>query len=210
MGYVKSMKSRIGVLGGTFDPPHRAHLELARAARQELNLNSVIFMPAGNPWRKKRDDLTSAELRYAMVNEAIRDLSWATSSRVEIDRSGPTYTFETLETLQVEHPGAGLWFIIGGDSLADMSNWVQPERIIASARLAIADRQSTGIIPDAKLLALIPNISEKLDFVPMKPLATTSTYLRGRLQSGVNPLNEADLPRGVAEFISRKRVYFSD
>ena len=71
MGYVKSMKSRIGVLGGTFDPPHRAHLELARAARQELNLNSVIFMPAGNPWRKKRDDLTSAELRYAMVNDCL-------------------------------------------------------------------------------------------------------------------------------------------
>ena len=204
------MKNRIGVLGGTFDPPHRAHLELAIAARYELNLDSVIFMPAGNPWRKERDDLVSAELRYAMVNEAIRDLSWATSSRIEIDRSGPTYTFETLQTLQVEHPDAGLWFIIGGDSLADMSNWVQPEKIIGSARLAIADRQSKGIIPDAKLLALIPNISEKLDFVPMKSSMASSTHLRGRLQSGVNPLNEADLPRSVAEFILRKRVYFSD
>ena len=116
-GTCKSMKSRIGVLGGTFNPPHRAHLELATAARHELNLDSVIFMPAGNPWRKKRGDLVSAELRYAMVNEAIRDLSWATSSRVEIDRSGPTYTFETLEILQVEHPDAG-----GVHARAELSN----------------------------------------------------------------------------------------
>ena len=204
-----SMESRIGVLGGTFDPPHRAHLELAKAARLELDLGSVIFMPAGNPWRKDRADLTPANLRYAMVNEAIRGLSWATVSQAEIDRVGPTYTFETLEALHAEHPEAAIWFIVGADSLADMSNWVKPERILATARLAIADRASTGTVPDASLLELIPNIREKLDFVPMKPRATASTNLRARLQSGVNPLTEADLPSHVARFIAREGIYFS-
>jgi nicotinate-nucleotide adenylyltransferase len=204
-----SMESRIGVLGGTFDPPHRAHLELAKAARLELDLGSVIFMPAGNPWRKDRADLTPANLRYAMVNEAIRGLSWATVSQAEIDRAGPTYTFETLEALHAEHPEAAIWFIVGADSLADMSNWVKPERILATARLAIADRASTGTVPDASLLELIPNILEKIDFVPMKPRSTASTNLRARLQGGVNPLTEADLPSHVARFIAREGIYFS-
>ncbi|HIE84663.1 MAG TPA: nicotinate (nicotinamide) nucleotide adenylyltransferase [Dehalococcoidia bacterium] len=203
------MKNRIGLLGGTFDPPHCAHLELASAARRQLNLDSVIFIPAGNPWRKDRVDLTSAELRYAMVQEAISELSWATVSRIEVDRVGPTYTFETLEALQAGQPEAVFWFVIGADSLADMSNWVQPERIIAKARLAIADREGAGIDPDDRLLKLIPNIREKLDFVQMEALATTSTNLRARLQSGVNPLEEVDLSGPVAEFIKRNGVYSS-
>ena len=204
------MESRIGVLGGTFDPPHHAHLELANAARLQLNLDSVIIMPAGNPWRKDRTDLSSAESRYGMISEAISELSWATVSRIEIDRAGQTYTFETLEELQVAQPEAAFWFVIGADSLADMSNWVQPEKIIINARLAIADRESAGTDPDEKLLKLIPNIREKLDFIHMDSLATTSTNLRARLQSGADPLKEADLPNSVAEFIVRKGVYFSN
>ena len=90
-----------------------------------------------------------------------------------------------------------------------MSNWVQPEKIIINARLAIADRESAGTDPDEKLLKLIPNIREKLDFIHMDSLATTSTNLRARLQSGADPLKEADLPNSVAEFIVRKGVYFS-
>ena len=203
------MKNRIGLLGGTFDPPHCAHLELAKAARLQLNLDSVIFVPTGNPWRKDRTDLTSAELRYAMVQEAISEFGWAEVSRIEIDREGPTYTFETLEALRAGQPEAVFWFVIGADSLADMSNWVQPERIITKARLAIADREDAGTEPDDRLLKLIPNIREKLDFVQMEALATTSTSLRARLQSGVNPLEEADLPRPVAEFIKRNDVYSS-
>ena len=204
------MGSRIGVLGGTFDPPHHAHLELAKAARLQLNLDSVIFIPAGNPWRKDRADVSPAESRYGMVTEAISELSWATVSRIEIDRAGPTHTFETLEELQVAQPEAAFWFVIGADSLADMSNWVQPEKIIINARLAIADRESAGTDPDEKLLKLIPNIREKLDFIHMDSLATTSTNLRARLQSGADPLKEADLPNSVAEFIVRKGVYFSN
>ena len=204
------MGSRIGVLGGTFDPPHHAHLELANAARLQLNLDSVIFIPAGNPWRKDRTDVSPAESRYGMVTEAISELSWATVSRIEIDRAGPTHTFETLEELQVAQPEAAFWFVIGADSLADMSNWVQPEKIIINARLAIADRESAGTDPDEKLLKLIPNIREKLDFIHMDSLATTSTNLRARLQSGADPLKEADLPNSVAEFIVRKGVYFSN
>lgn len=204
------MESRIGVFGGTFDPPHHAHLELANAARLQLNLDSVIFIPAGNPWRKDRTDVSPAESRYGMVTEAISELSWATVSRIEIDRVGPTYTFETLEELQVAQPKSAFWFIIGADSLADMSNWVQPEKIIMNARLAIADRESAGTNPDEKLLQLIPNILEKVDFIHMDLLATTSTNLRARLQSGADPFKEVDLPSSVAEFIVRKGVYFSN
>src|SRR5262245_14582205 len=130
-----------GVLGGTFDPPHLAHLVLAAAARRALNFDRVLFVPAGDPWRKADRGVTPAELRVRMVEAAIAPLAWASLSRIEVDRDGPSYAAETMEALAVEG-GAGdeWWFILGADALADLPHWHEPERLLAASRLALASR----------------------------------------------------------------------
>ena len=131
---------RIGVLGGTFDPPHVAHLALGEAAWRRLGLDRVIFVPAGDPWRKADRRVSPASRRLELVRAAVRDLPWAEVSTLEVDRPGPSYSQETLATLHIERPEAQLWFILGADALTDMPHWHEPERIIEIARLAVATR----------------------------------------------------------------------
>ena len=137
-----SRRRRLGLLGGTFDPPHRAHLVLAAAAREALDLDRVIVMPAGDPWRKSERDVTSAEVRLALTRIAFEDLPWAEVSSIEVRREGPSYTAETLTSLQADdaHADADWWFILGQDALVDLPHWHEPERIAALARLAVATR----------------------------------------------------------------------
>ncbi len=179
---------RIGVLGGTFDPPHLAHLVLAAAARRALALERVLLMPAGDPWRKADSDVSTASARLALTRAAVDDvLPWAEVSDIEVRRSGPSYTAETLEELQAKEPGHEWWFILGWDALADLPNWREPQRILELARLALAqrgDEAADGAALPAAAVAAFPGLSARVDRVPIPRLAVSASELRRRLREG--------------------------
>ena len=143
---------RVGVLGGTFDPVHRGHLTLARAARDELALDELLFVPAGKPWRKAGRIVAPAIHRLAMLRLALEDEAAFRVETMEMDRAGPSYTADTLEALRAARPGDELFFIAGEDALADLPNWVRPERILELATLAVARRVD---VPKAAVEAYI-------------------------------------------------------
>lgn len=174
---------RTGVLGGTFDPPHLAHLVFGAAARRALGLDRVLFVPAGEPWRKAERAVTPAAVRVALVRAAVAPLPWAAVSTVEVERDGPTYTADTLHTLVRE--GGDWWFLLGADALADLPTWHNPAAIVALARLGLAPRPGEpggGALPPAAVAAL-PGLAGRIDIVPMPPLAIAATNLRARVRA---------------------------
>jgi len=136
---------RVGVLGGTFDPVHRGHLTLARAARDELGLDEVLFVPAGQPWRKEGRIVAPAAHRLAMLRLALEGEPAFRVETLELDRPGPSYTADTLEALRDARPDDELFLIAGEDALADLPNWVRPERILELATLAVARRAAPPV-----------------------------------------------------------------
>src|SRR3972149_4293313 len=141
---------RAGVLGGTFDPVHRGHpglpahrgpLALARAARDELALDEVLFVPAGQPWRKAGRIVAPAADRLAMLRLALESEAAFRGGTLGVDPPGPSYTADTLEALRAARPDDELLCILGEDALVDLPNWVRPERILGLATLAVARRE---------------------------------------------------------------------
>lgn len=131
------MKQRLGILGGTFDPPHNAHLILAQHAYEELDLTRVLFVPVGVP-PHKNTTRTSVADRVAMLKMVINDNPHFEMSRVEIDRPGPHYTIDTVRIIQEQNPDAELFFIMGGDTFRDLPNWDRPQEMFATCKLAVA------------------------------------------------------------------------
>ena len=121
---------RLGVLGGTFDPVHTGHLVLAEQAREQLRLDRVLWVPAGDPWRKAGEPVSPAEHRLAMVRLAIERNDAFEVSTTELDRPGPTYTLDTLQQLHEEYAAEELIFLLGLDALADLPNWHKPAELI--------------------------------------------------------------------------------
>ena len=201
------MVDRVGVLGGTFDPPHQAHLELAAAAREQLKLSGVIFMPAGNPWRKSQGKVSPAKIRLEMVEAAVKNINWATVSDIEASSSDPTYTSETLKRLKAEGPVRELWFILGADALADMVHWHNPVEIVSYARLAVAGRD--GIEPKAggELAGLIPNVQSFIDPVKMGALPDSSTGYRKQIGDTGSLRPGQEVAGAVLEIIRREGLY---
>lgn len=191
------------MLGGTFDPPHLAHLVLAAAARHALRLDHVLFVPAGDPWRKTYREITPARARVRMVEAAVEPLTWAEVSTIEVDRPGPSYGAETLTELA--RGGGDWWFIIGGDALADMSQWHEPATLIAAARLAVARRAPAGVEVPQELRELVAGIDDRIDEVPMPPLHISATAMRDRVRDGRG--TEVLLPTGVRRVIDELGLY---
>ena len=137
---------RVGILGGTFDPPHIAHLILAEVAREQLNLDKVLFIPAGDPWRKSDRTVTSGSHRLAMTKLAIKGNAAFEIDDCEIRREGATYTVDTLRELRARlHPDDVLVFLVGQDALADMPHWRDPAGIAEAAVIAIAPRDGAPL-----------------------------------------------------------------
>lgn len=195
---------RSGILGGTFDPPHVAHLALAEAARAALALDRVVFIVAGDPWRKGEQAVSPSEVRLEMTRAAVVGLPWAEVSDLEVRRRGPSYTADTLEELTTG--GGDWWFILGADALADMPRWRRPERIVALARLAVARRHGTSIEEALVALeAVVPGVRERVDEVPLPPLEVSATEIRRcvRAQESTDQL----LPAAVRQVIEARRLY---
>ena len=130
----------VGVLGSAFNPPHLGHLALAQEALWQLGLSEVILVPTGEAPHKRILDDPGRELRLAMTRLAAADDSRFSVSTVEVDREGPSYTYETLELLARERPGTDLVFVMGADAAVGLESWRKPERVAELARLAVARR----------------------------------------------------------------------
>lgn len=197
---------RLGVLGGTFDPPHVGHLILAEEARTRLDLRKVLFVPAGDPWRKAAQEVTAAEHRLAMVRLMLGSDPHFEVSTLEMERAGPSYTVDTLEALHQQHgPGLELYFIVGEDALHDLPHWKEPARILSLARLAVARRPAGEGWFDADLEAIVPGLSERVVPLPMPTVEISSTHLRERARAGLSL--RYLVPLGVEEYIRRHGLY---
>ena len=186
--------TRIGVLGGTFDPPHLGHLILAEHAYDQLGLDRVAFVTAGDPWRKAGRKVTAATLRLAMTRLAVASDHRFYVDAIEVERGGPTYTAETLEALQRSRAGTSLFFLLGADALADMPTWHDPERITAAATLVVAPRiGESAALPEGIVELAMPYIG----------VSASEIRERVRLGKGIRYL----VPEAVATFIDANGLY---
>lgn len=174
---------KIGVLGGTFDPPHVGHLQLARAALEKLQLDLLLWVPNRmNPLKDRRGKPIDPNLRLEMIRSTIQDEPNMAVTDIEITRDEPSYTYVTLEELQAAQPGADFWLVLGADSLDSFMNWHYPERILRVARLAVAVRPGTDL--EALLVRQAEQVLRRIDLVEMEPLPASSTEIRERVAMG--------------------------
>ena len=171
---------KIGVLGGTFDPPHLGHLVLAEQARAQLGLERVLWVPAGEPWRKPQRAITPAEQRAAMTGLAIVDNEAFELCRLELERPGPSYSVDTLEQLRERHPDGELVFIIGKDALDDLPNWRRPGRLAELATLAVASRAGD------EARELPAGLEARVAWIEMPRIDISASDLRRRAAAGLS------------------------
>jgi nicotinate-nucleotide adenylyltransferase len=196
--------TRIGILGGTFDPPHFGHLALARAALTQLQLDQVLFVPAGTQPLKQESQSSAPEHRACMVELAIADQPRFALSRIDLDRPGPHYTVDLLAILRAQCPGAALWFIMGEDSLGDMLRWREPERLIQLTRLAVLRRP--GYAPDWPMLdRVLPDLRARLDWIEHAEIDISASEIRRRVKAGQRI--EPFVPARVIDYLVAQHLY---
>lgn len=195
----------IGVLGGTFDPPHNGHLALAGAARQRLGLERVLWVLTPAPPHKRNRAITPLNHRLAMVQLAIRDEPAFVLSRVDIDRPAPHYAVDTVRILKQQFPETGLVYLMGSDSLRDLPLWHRAAEFVSFChRLAVLPRPGARV----NLVALeqaLPGIREKVSFLDMPPIAISSSEIRRRLAK--NESIEGLVPESVLHYLLGHRLY---
>lgn len=197
-------RSRLGVIGGTFDPPHYAHLVLAENALAQLELERVLFVPAGQPPHKPRQPISPAHHRVTMVEMAVADNPAFLLSRIDVERPGPHYTVDMLGILGRKHPDAMLFFLMGADSLAEFTRWRDPSGILEQARLAVMQRP--GWEADVTSLAgSLPGIEERLAWLDAPHLEISGTDLRRRVAKQL-PIRYL-LPASVEHYVHEHRLY---
>lgn len=175
---------RLGIMGGTFDPIHYGHLVTAEQAREALALDLVLFMPAGNPAFKQDRPVTDAEDRYAMTVLATAANPSFYASRFEIDRSGVTYTAETLKLLRAHYPdNVKLYFITGADAIIDIVTWHDASSIASLATLIAATRPGYDI-SQAQARIAQSGLDFDVRYIQIPALAISSTNIRDRVRLG--------------------------
>ena len=195
---------RLGVIGGTFDPPHYGHLVLAENGRAQLDLDVVLFVPAAQPPHKPERPITAARHRVAMVEAAIVGNPAFQLSRVDLDRPGPHFTVDMLGILRQTYPQATLYFLMGGDSLAEFLAWRDPADIVAQAHLAVMQRP--GWEADvATLEEQLPGVGEWLRWLDTPHLKISGTDLRRRVRERL-PIRYL-VPAAVQRYVREHALY---
>jgi nicotinate-nucleotide adenylyltransferase len=193
---------RLGVYGGTFDPPHNAHLALAQTALAQLKLDELRIFPTGQAWHKARQPSPAAD-RLAMARLAFEGLPKVVVDDREIRREGPTYTIDTLLELKAERPGAQLFLIMGADQAAALPSWHRFREILQVAIIAVAGRAQSGPRAGDFDLDSLPDTGIRRLSMPLQP--TSATAIR---QLAVTPQGIAHLvPAAVARYIEQHSLY---
>jgi nicotinate-nucleotide adenylyltransferase len=196
---------RLGILGGTFNPPHLGHLVCAQEAYLQLELARVILVPARTPPHKPVDEEPGVEHRLEMCRLAIAGHGdrFAVSD-IEARRDGPSYTVDTLEELHALEPESELFLIVGADVATGFPTWREPERVLALARLAVAHRPGTPREAVVQALAEVPG-GEAAEFFPMPDIGISSTMLRSRARDS-QPTTYL-VPDSVRSYIDECELY---
>jgi nicotinate-nucleotide adenylyltransferase len=194
----------IGVLGSAFNPPHLGHLALAQEALWQLGLDEVVLVPTGEAPHKRIPDDPGRELRLTMTRLAAADDPRFTVSTVEVEREGPSYTYETLELLARERGEPDLVFVMGADAAVGLESWREPERVVELARLAVARRAG---VSDADVAAAVRSLGAggRATMLEMPQFGVSSSAVRERAGAG-RPLRYL-VPEAVARFIEEKGIY---
>lgn len=199
-GPVTTTPRRLGVLGGTFDPPHVGHLLAAVNVRRALSLDEVLLVVANDPWQKSGTRrITPAEDRLAMVRAAVEGVDGVLASAIEVERGGPSYTVETVEELLAVEPGAEIFVIVGADAAGGLDTWERCKDLAALAELVVVDRLGASAPP--------PPDWWPATHVEIPRIELSSTDLRERVADG-RPLDYL-LPASVVTCIRERRLYGS-
>ncbi len=199
---------RIGVFGGAFDPPHNAHVALARAALEQFELDALYIIPTGQAWHKPRE-LSAPEHRLAMTRLAFQNMPHIVVDDRELQRTGPTFTIHTLQALQAENPGSQFYLFIGADQFAAFRQWHKWQEILALAIICIADRaQST--LAQTQFDAYAPH-NHRFFTLKLPLMSVSATQVRQLMASGAAAAFDAAklVPEPVARYISLHQLYGS-
>ena len=197
---------KIGILGGTFDPIHNAHLLLGEAAREQFGLDRIIFIPNNLAHLINRKEVTSGDIRYQMVKMAISDNPYFTCSRLEIDKPEGIYTYDTIQELKLMYPGDELYLILGGDSIIDIDTWYKAKELLQSCTVLAAVRADDDIAAlDKKQRELATRFGADIRLMTFNRIDISSTDIRQRVKTGrsVRYL----MPEQCIEFMCIKGLY---
>ena len=197
---------RIGLLGGTFDPIHMGHLLIGEEARVQLDLDEVVFIPAGLPWMKEGTGTSPAHHRLNMVRLAIGANPFFRASSLEVDRPGPTYTLDTLQELQGDTADADqVYLILGIDSVNEVHRWKEPARILELCTLVAVPRVGAHDMDLGSLSAIHPSASEKVVVLEGPWVDVSGTEIRRRVASGLSVRYQ--VPEEVERYVYRYGLY---
>ena len=203
---VPPVAGRWGILGGTFDPIHHGHLAIAEAAREEIGLERVLFVPARQPPHRPLAPGASAEDRAAMVSLAIADAPAFQLSRLELDRAGPSYTVDTLTALGAAGAGApDLWFIMSAEAFAEFPAWHEAERVLALCRLIVLPREGHPAPDLPALTTVLPSLAGRVTLLDGPRIRLSASEVRGRAAAGMSV--RYLVPDAVAAYIADHRLY---
>ena len=199
------MSERLGIFGGTFDPPHIAHLALAAEALDQLELERVLWVLTPDPPHKPDRDISPLAYRLEMLRAALQDTPAFELSRVDIDRNPPHYALDTMHLLASQHPGAELVYLMGEDSLRDLLKWHQPGDFIAACHALGIMRRPGAQVALTRLESQLPGLTARVRWIDAPRLEISSSAIRQRVAQG-RPFRYF-LPPVVYEIILKYRLY---
>ena len=197
---------KIGILGGTFDPVHLGHLIIAEEVRSSVGLDKVVFVPAGVPWMRENEGISSGKHRLNMVDLAVKPTPYFESSSLEIDREGVTYTADTLKTLREElDSSVELSFIMGMDVLEKFHLWKSPEIVVDLCNLVVVNRPGNQAVDVNEVVKQFPEAGPKLRIINVPRMEISSSGIRERVKQGKSL--KYLLSEDVIEYIDQNNLY---